>query len=526
VEQRTAPEPAWAPLRHRTFRALWLAALVSNIGTWMQTVGAQWLLVDEPNAPTLVALVQTATAAPVVLLALPSGVLADMFDRRRLLVAVQAFQVVVGVALTVLTAAGQVTAGPLLAFTFALGAGTALNVPAYQSLIPELVPREQLPAAAALGAVSVNLARAVGPALAGLLITHAGVTAVFAVNTASFLAYGVLVATWHREDDDETLPPERFVPALRAGSRFIRHSPVVRRMLLRLQLFLLPAVVLWSLLPLVASRQLHTGAGGYGLLLAGLGVGAIAGVALLPHLRAHLPTNQMMVAATMLYAAALVVLVTVPVLWLVVAVLVLAGVAWVAVLSSLNASLQMFLPNWVRARGLAVYTVVLAFGQAAGSVAWGLLAQHAGLRAAHLLAAAVLLLTAASTAVWPLIDTRGLDRSPAVFWPEPELAVAPEPGDPVVVTNRYRVPPERQPDFVAAMRAVRRGRMRTGATGWELYREGESPHTFVEIFSVPSWDEHLRQHGGRLTGADREAEERALALAEEPPVVAHLFPAP
>jgi MFS family permease len=520
-----APEPAWAPLRHRTFRALWLAAMVSNIGTWMQTVGAQWLLVHEPNAPTLVALVQTATAAPIVLLALPSGVLADILDRRRLLIAVQAFQVVVGVALTALTAAGRITPGPLLAFTFALGAGTALNVPAYQSLIPELVPREELPAAAALGAVSINVARAVGPAIAGLLISHVGVTAVFAVNTASFLAYGLLVAAWRREEDEDTLPPERFVPALRAGGRFIRHSPVTRRMLLRLQLFLLPAVALWALLPLVASRQLHTGPGGYGLLLAGLGVGAIAGVAVLPHVRLHLRTNQLMVAATVIYAAALVVPVTVGVLGLVVAVLVLAGVAWVAVLSSLNASLQMFLPDWVRARGLAVYMVVLAFGQAAGSLLWGLVAEGVGLRATYLVAAAVLLLTAASASVWPLIDTRDLDRSPAVFWPEPELALAPEPGDPVVVTTRFRVAPEREQQFLAAMQVVRRGRMRTGATWWDLYREGESPHTFLEIFSVPSWEEHLRQHGGRFTGTDQEAEERVIALLEDLPVVTHLFPA-
>ncbi|HKG50014.1 MAG TPA: MFS transporter, partial [Actinomycetales bacterium] len=258
VEQVGSP---WAPLASRVFRALWLAVLVSNLGTWMQTVGAQWLLVGDPNASTLVSLVQTASALPVVLLALPSGVLADNFDRRRLLLAVQLFQAAVGAALTVLSAFGELGPALLLVFTFALGAGAALSGPAFAALTPELVPRSQLGAAAALGSVNVNLARAVGPALAGLMVARLGVTAVFAVNTLSFMAYAAVLALWRPKDDPDGGVPERFLPALRAGGRYVRWSPVVRRILFRCGTFVLPATALWALLPLVATRRLGLGPG-------------------------------------------------------------------------------------------------------------------------------------------------------------------------------------------------------------------------------------------------------------------------
>jgi len=524
-----SPHPrvsAWAPLGLRVFRMLWLAVLASDIGTWMQTVGAQWMLVGLPGATTLVALVQTADTLPDVLLALPGGALADAFDRRRLLIGLQAFQVVLGVGLTALTLSGQMTPLLLLAFTFALGAGAALATPAYQAIIPELVPRAQLPSAAALGGISVNLARAIGPALAGLLIARVGVAAVFALNTAAFLLFTLVLMAWRRSADEGVGSPERFIPALRAGGRYVRYSPVVRRILLHLALFMVPATAIWALLPLVASRRLGMGAGGYGLLLGALGAGAIAGAFTLPQLRGRLSNNRIVMAAAGLYGTAMVVLVLVRNPVVAFLALVPAGAAWLVVIASTNAAVQLFLPGWVRARGLAAYQMVLFGSQALGALVWGLVAGYIGLVTTFLLAAATLLAGAATIPLWPLFDVRGLNRDPSFHWPEPNLAIDPEPDvGPVLVTTSYTVAPDRQKAFLQAMRAVRLSRLSTGAIRWQLYRDGERADRFVETYIVPSWDEHLRQHHGRLTGADAAIEREARALSDSRPQVTHLFPA-
>ncbi|WP_243422792.1 MFS transporter [Micromonospora globispora] len=520
------PASAWAPLRVAAFRSLWLAVLASNVGTWMQTVGAQWLLVDQPNAATLVSLVQTASMLPVLLLALPAGALADTFDRRRLLIGVQCFLAAVGVLLTALTAVGRMPPALLLTLTFALGVGQALTLPAWQAVIPELVPRAQLVSAAALGSISVNLARSVGPAVAGVLVAKAGVAVVFAVNATSFAIFAFALFRWRPDRPESEPEPERFAAALRAGGRYVRHSPVVRRILLRAALFVVPGSALWALLPLVASHRLGMGASGYGVLLAALGIGAVAGALVLPRVRRALSSSQLLLAAGLLYGGVLLVLALVPSPVLVTLALIPAGLAWMTVLSSVNAAMQLFLPGWVRARGLSVYQMVFAGGQALGAVAWGALGEVTSLVVALAAAGAVMLVAALTVLIWPLVETRGVSREPAIYWPEPHLALEPHPrSGPVVITIGYTVPPERQESFVAAMRAVGRSRRRTGAMRWGLFRAGEREHSFVEVYQVPSWEEHLRQHGGRLTGADQAAEERARALVEGEPEVTHLLPA-
>ncbi len=521
-----APAPSiWLPLRHPVFRALWLAVLGSQIGTWMQTVGAQWLLVDLPNAATLVALVQTAMMLPMLLLSVPAGVLADALDRRRMLIVVQWFQAAIGAVLTVLTFAGQMTPALLLTLTFVLGCGGAMTIPTYQALIPDLVPREQLTAASALGSISMNLARAVGPAIAGLLIAQVGPTAVFAFNAATFVAFAVVLMLWRRRPTDDAELPEPFLAALRAGGRFVRHSAAMRRFLLRIGLFILPGVALWALLPLVASEQLQMGPKGYGLLLAALGVGAIGAALVMPRLQVRLSDNRLLAIASIVYAAALAVVALVHNAAVVTLALIPAGMAWIAVLANVNAIVQMFLPRWVRARGLGAYQLVFFGGQAVGALLWGLVAERIGL-VDTFLAAAVLTAACAATLVrWPLIETRHLDREPAVYWPEPDLTVQPDAAaGPVVVTATYTVTPENEPKFLDAMRSVRHTRMRTGAVQWGVFRHGETGDRLVEIYVVPTWGEHLRQHTGRLTGTDRDIELRARALAEAPPEIAHLLP--
>jgi len=503
---------------------MWIAVLVSNIGTWMQTVGAQWLLVHLPHAAILVALVQAADNIPDVLFGLVGGALADVFDRRRLLIAVQVSMVCIGAALTVLTFAGQMPPALLLAFTFALGCSTVFNNPAYQSIVPQLVPREQLRSASALGSISVNLARLIGPAVAGILIAKTGVTAVFALNALTYLFFGVVVLAWRPEGGMAPELPEGFISAIRAGGRYVFNAPVVQRILLRSTLFLLPATVLWALLPLVATRQLGLGADGYGVLLGAIGGGAVAGALVLPRFRGRISSSLLIGAASAVYALVLILVVLVPNTLLAVIVLLPAGAAWIAVLSDVNAELQLFLPAWVRGRGFSVYQMVLFGAQAAGAVAWGAIAEPLGVRATFFIASAVLLGTVATLRIWPFIETSGMNRQTQAYWPEPDLVIDANPDSgPVVVKSEYTIVPENEREFLAAMKRVRLSRLRTGATQWGLFRDGEVPHRFVEIYVVPSWDEHLRQHRYRITGVDHEFEARADSLSDPPPDVSHLI---
>ena len=354
----------WQPLGNPVFRALWIAVLFSNIGNWMETVGAQWLLVSQPNNSILVALVQTADTLPVVLLALPAGVLADVFDRRLLLIATQLFMAVVSVALAALAAVGQLTPGVLLLLTFLGGAGSGVTAPAWQAMIPDLVPRTEIRAASVLGSVSVNMGRVVGPALAGLIIAWIGVGLVFALNAASFVVFAAVLLWAHVSRKDVQSSRERFLPALRAGGGYVRWSPFVRRVLIRAALFLLPATAIWALLPLVATERLHLDAAGYGLLLGALGLGAIGGVLVLGRLHARFSEDGLLALASLAYAATMAVLVLVPLVAVAFAVLIVAGMAWLTVLSTMNATLQTFLLGWVRARGLAFYLIVLFGSQA------------------------------------------------------------------------------------------------------------------------------------------------------------------
>lgn len=518
---------AFAPLRISIFRALWLASLVSSIGSWMQTVGAQWLLIDQPNSAALVALVQTASSAPFLLLGLPAGVIGEFLNRRSLLIGVQAFQVVVGVVLTVLTAAGSMTPALLLILTFLLGAGAAVQLPAYQALIPELVPRPLIPSAAALSSIGINIARAIGPALAGLVVGALGVPWVFALNALSFAFFLVVLLAWR----GYTRPAHRsegFVDASRSGLRYVRNSRVVRRFLLRLTLFVVPANALWALLPLVATDRLHLESGGYGLLLAALGVGSIGGAFILPRMRARLGLNMTTVIAAAVFGAGLIATTLSGSLALTLVVLVVVGVAWILIIASFNGAVQAFLPGWVRSRGISVYQLVFFGSTAVGSAIAGLLAQLFGVTPVNVAAGAILLLVAASQIRWPLLKADEVDRTATVL-PLSDVSFIPEnPGESfdnasTLVLVTYVVPAERQEEFLALMRRVEASRRRTGSRRWDLYRRREEPDTFTEAFVVGSWQEHLDQHETRQTGYDTTLLRDAAQFSTKPLVVEHLL---
>lgn len=501
----TAAPSTWAPLRSPVFRALWIAQLVSNLGTWMQTVGAQWMLVEDPRAAVLVPLVQTATTLPVMLLALPSGVLADLVDRRRLLIATQG-AMAAGVAfLATLTGFGLTTPAVLLIVLFVIGCGQALTAPAWQAIQPDLVPPQQIPAAAALGSMSMNGARAIGPAIAGALVSLAGPTLVFALNAVSFIGIVGVLLWWRRPPVEHDFPPERALAALSAGGRFIRSSPIVRRILLRTALFIGPASALWGLLPVIAADQLGLSSAGYGLLLGALGVGALLGALVLSRLRSRFGQNALLALGAGGFAAATAVLALVHNFAAVLVALVVGGAAWLLSLSTLNASMQLSLPGWVRARGLSVYQLIFMGGQAIGSVVWGVVAGSTSSVTSLLVSMGLLAACAVSLLWWPLHRSTGnLDLTPSSHWPEPTLLFEPEPLDgPVLVLTSYRVAPENEEGFFAAMAVLGRSRQRTGAAQWRLFRSVEEESTFIETFVVRSWGEHMHQHYTRLTGQDQ-----------------------
>jgi MFS family permease len=516
-------------MRNGVYRSLWFAQLGSNVGSWMQTVGAQWLLVERDHAATLVALVQTASLLPVMLLSLPAGVLADAFDRRRLLLASQAAMAVIAGVLAALTAVGLTTPSTLLALTFLLGCGQAITGPAWQAIQPELVERQQIPAAATLGSLTVNLARAVGPAAAGVIVAVAGSAAVFTINAVSFLGVVAALAVWRRKPTGSGQQAEAALAALNAGTRYVRNAPAVTRILLRAALFVVPGSALWALLPVVSAGPLHLGAGGYGALLGALGVGAVGGALALPRLRVKLSANQVLAGSALLFGLATLSL-AVPLgaarVAVVAVFMVLGGFGWLASLSTLNASLQLTLPAWVRARGLAAYLLVFMGGQAVGSLLWGLLAGAIGVGATLCIAAALLGVVALTTPWRPLLALTGkLDRNISSHWPDPVLVFEPDPDDgPVLVVKRYRVAESNQQAFIQAMELVGRSRRRTGAVRWDVFRDGDSVDGFTEVFALRSWGEHLRQHSDRLTGADAQFEQRALDFVQGEPTVEHLLP--
>jgi MFS family permease len=521
---RPAPPPALAPLARPVFRALWTAALVSNIGYWMQSVGAVWQIGTDGGSPALVALVQTAISLPIVLLALPAGAAADVLDRRRLLLVTQAWMLVSAAALCALTLLGAATPVVVLALTFLLGLGNAANAPAWQATIPELVDGRDLASAVALNSVGFNIGRAVGPAIGGLVVAAAGPAAVFGLNAVSYLGVLAVLWRWRRRPQDNLGAGEQILEAIGAGTRYVRFAPLLRAVLVRTSLFILPASALWALLPVVARGRLGLDATGFGLMLGGLGIGSVAGAVLLPRLRRTVPIDRRVVVGSLLFAAATVALAvsgSVVLVWLA---MVAAGVAWLAILTSFNVATQTAVPPWVRARALAVYLLVFQGGLAVGSALWGVVAGRVGERMALLAAAASFGLGLLAAPRWRLEGIAELDLSPSVR-PEPEVVVEPEPDDgPVLVLVEYRVDPARAEEFAAAMRELRRVRRRDGAYRWGLFEDVADPGRLVETYVVRSWAEHLRQHE-RFTAEDLQVRDRARSfhIGEDPPKVSHFI---
>ncbi|MBB6308581.1 MFS transporter [Xanthobacter tagetidis] len=526
----TAPQPtgsagASGPLSFPVFRALWIATIISNVGTWMHDVGAGWLMTSLSPSPLLVALVQAATTLPMFLLALPAGAMADIVDRRKMLLAAQTLSLVAAALLALLTLQRLTTPEVLLAATFVLGIAAALSAPVFQAIVPELVNKQALPDAIALNSLGVNISRAIGPALGGVIVALAGTPAVFALNAVSVLAVLYVLVTWKRPETAHALPPEHFFGALKAGYRYTRHSPAMRLVLIRAAGFFLFGSALWAMLPLVARRGLLLDAAGYGALLGCMGAGAVVGALLLKRLRKAVSANTISVGATLLFALATLALSLVPNAWIAGAVMFAAGLAWIGMLTALNVAAQMASAGWVKARALAVYLLVFQGALTGGSILWGTLASNAGVATALAVAAIGQAAALVLAFRWRLPQDQAMDLAPSNHWAEPVVSVQPEDDrGPVLIEIEYRVEPARLAEFVAALRRFRSVRQRDGAIRWDVWEDVAEPGRVVEAFIVESWLEHQRQHA-RTTRTDQLDQDvlRAFHLGDGPPAVRHML---
>jgi predicted MFS family arabinose efflux permease len=516
----------WGPFRHTAFTVIWIATLVSNIGSWMYSSASAWLMTSLDTDPLTVSLVQVAATLPMVLFALPAGALADIVDKRRFLIGAETFIAVASTLFAVLVWRHLVTPGSLLLFTFLIEAGSAATAPAWQSVVPQLVPKQELPAAVAMNSVGINVSRALGPALGGVLTVAFGTAAPFWFNGVSNLGViGSLLSSRSTSSRESELPAERFASALRTGVRHSRNNRHLRATVLRAVGFFLFASCYWALLPLVARHQVHGGATFYGILLGTIGASAIVGVFALPWLKATLGPNRVVAAGSAGTAVALVLYGAAREPVTALGASVLAGACWIAVLSNLNVSAQLALPAWVRGRGLAVYVTVFFGALTLGSALWGQVARVGGVPMAHFIAAAGLLLAIPLTWRWKLQTGAGVDLTPSMHWPTPVLSqhVGSDAG-PVLVTVEYRVGEANREAFLRALELLSHERGRDGAYAWGLFEDVVEPGRFVETFLVESWLEHLRQHK-RVTNADRVLQEHVHHLLKSPPTIAHLIAA-
>lgn len=522
----TDAKSPFAPLRSRIFFAIWIAAMASNVGTWVQSVGEKWLMGELTRSPLLMSLIETGATLPMLALSMPGGAIADIVDRRRLLLVTQAWMLAAAAAMAVLSALHLVTPGVLIGMSLLLGVGAALNSPAWQASVPDLVPRDQIAAGVALNSAGFNVSRAVGPALGGLVVGWLGPTWAFALNAVSFVGVLVVLQQWKRRPVTTDLPAERFSAAMKVGLRYAWHSRALQVILLRGGGFVFFGGPIFSLLPTLAIHRLSLGSTAFGLLLGCTGLGAVGITLVLPSLRQRLAPNALMATATASYAAGLLALAFLNHAPSVGLVLLLCGAGWLTVLSTCNTGVQLSVPSWVRARALGVYITIWGGAMAGGAAFWGAVGERWGIHTAFACSGLGMLLFLLLTARLKIQALhQPLDLSPHHLQPHSPGPIDPQEG-PILTVLEYRVVEENKAAFREAMREVRRIRNRDGAVRWSLFQDLVPPDLgqvrFVESFLSSSWGEHLRQHH-RATVEDRAYLRRAYGLCVEPkPRVRHL----
>jgi MFS family permease len=513
----------WRPLRSPIFRNLLIADVVSDMGAFMQSVGAAWLMVSLGAGPTFVALTQTASTLPFFLLALPAGAIGDIVDRRKLILYTEAWMVAVAIVLTITTIAGVMSPWLLLSLTFALSAGDAMETPTWRAVLPELVSKADLASASALNGIEFNIARAVGPALAGALIATAGIGAAFAANVVSFVGVIIVIARWKPPVRRRSAPPETLGGATLAAIRYVRYSSSLGPVMLRAGATMCTASALLALLPMVA-RGLSDSPAVYGVLLGCFGTGAIIGALTMGPACGRWSLETVAGGATVVLGVMIMVAGAVHSTIALGLAMLIAGSGWIVFISLVSALVQNLAPEWARARILAVFMLIFQGGMAIGSALWGALAARAGIPAVFAAAGVSTVATAALgfVARFPNVP---IDLSAWNHWRMPAIRRDTAPSldqGPVLVTVEYHVPSPDAQRFLHAMDRYGRVRRRDGASRWGIFRDLERADVFLEMFEVPSWAEHLRQHE-RFTHADSALEQEIRRYVQDEPTIRHLI---
>jgi MFS family permease len=517
-----ASASALAPLRHRTFRMLWVVWMIANVFMWMNDVASAWVMTSLTSSPTLVALVQTASTLPVLLLGLPLGALADIVDRRKYLMFTQFWVAGVAALLCLTTLTDTLNASLLLFLTFANGVGLAMRWPVYAALVPELVPRGELSEALALNGLGMNVSRVVGPVVAGALIATAGNEYVFVLNAVLSVITATVLLRWKRQPQKvSAMPSERMVGAIRVGLQHVRESPHIKTVMLRVFVFFLQSTAVLAMLPLVARRLGGGDASTYTLLLASMGLGAIITALLLPKVRVLMTRDELVRNGSLLHAAGTLTVAFAPNVWVAIPAMLAAGAAWISVANSLTVAAQMSLPDWVRARGMSIVQMAIMAGTALGAALWGQIASFTSIRISLMLSSVCAVLALILMRNFKVGGRAEEDLTPARVWKAPELAIPIEPEQgPVLVTVEFHIDPARNDEFVAVMRESRRIWLSNGLLAWELFHDVSNPGHFIEHLIDESWAEYVRRNE-RVTTAYIALREQKLAfhLLEAPPVV-------
>jgi MFS family permease len=503
------------PLRETTFRAIWSASVLSNFGQLIQGVGAAWAMTRLTSAPDMVALVQTASMLPLMLVSLPAGAIADMFDRRKVALAGLGFACASATALTICALLHLISPWLLLAFCFLIGSGVALYSPAWQSSIGQQVSQRNLPAAIALGTISYNVARSFGPAVGGLLVAALGAVAAFCTNALAYIPLILVFARWRLNNPPPRLPPERIGRAIISGLRYSLHSPPIRIILIRTFLSGMAGSGIAALTPLVAKTLLAGNAETYGILLGAYGVGAVTGALFTSKLRASMETEHAVWLCALVTGAMVVAVGLSRNVYLTCAAMFLAGAMWMLIIALFNIAVQLSAPRWVTARVLAGFQGAMTGGVAIGAWLWGHLATGEGI-AVSLIASGIAVAATPVIGLWlrvPNVSAGDADMAELTDLPETRLALTPRSG-PIVIELDYHVDPARARDFYGVMQQIRGIRLRTGGFSWSLARDIGNPEVWTEHYHCPTWGDYLHQRS-RMTQVDRQIQTDASAFQME-----------
>ncbi|HEY0960215.1 MAG TPA: MFS transporter [Novosphingobium sp.] len=511
VESERAAERGgtFAPLREPAFRSIWTASLFSNFGQLILGVGAAWEMTRLSSSPSMVALVQTAMMIPLMLVALPAGAIADMFDRRKIALTGLGFAALSSATLSLLSFLDLTTPWVLLVFCVLIGAGVALYGPSWQASISEQVSSKNLPAAVALGTISYNVARSFGPALGGLIVLAAGAKAAFGINAAAYIPLWLAFFAWQRKHTPSRLPPERIDRAIISGARYALHSPLVRTVLTRSFMFGLAGATSSALAPLIAKDLLKGDAATFGILLGATGIGAVLGALFVSRIRERMSDEAAVRMLALMTSIALVI--TGMSRWLPVtcACFFVIGACNILTVAMLNVSVQLSAPRWVTARALSLFSSALTAGIGIGAWAWGVVAAYQGLGFAVVASGFAVAVTVLLGLVLPLKRQEEIDTNSVDIGYEPEVALGLTlRSGPIVIEVEYDVDPDRAREFYDVMMKVQRARNRIGAFDWSISRDIADPALWIERYHCPTWGDYLRMRS-RYTQTEFEVQEMA-----------------